>query len=326
MSKRRTKPYVHNEFDTPWKDVLRSLFPEFMRFFFSETAENINWDAGYTVLDKELRKISRDAESGNRFADSLVRVERLSGEEVFIMLHVEIQGSPEASFAERMYTYNYRIFDRYRLPVASMAVLTDESATWRPNEFVSGIFGTEMRFRFETMKLRDFHATAHALMEQAVGTSINPFAVITLAHLQAQTSRGNSAEVAEVRFAAKVRLVRMLYAQHFTREQVVEVFRFLDWVLVLPEGLEDQLDTIIHTELENDMPYLSRFERKAIERGFEQGIEQGIERGIEQGIEQGKRVTTLETARNLLPILEDQQISAVTGLTLVEVAQLRNDM
>jgi hypothetical protein len=130
MSKRRIKrtlPYVQNEFDTPWKDVLRSLFPEFMQFFFAQVAQDINWNAGYTILDKELRKISRDAETGNRFADSLVRVQRLNGEEVLVMLHVEIQGKPERGFAERMYTYNYRIFDRHRLATASFAVLTDES-------------------------------------------------------------------------------------------------------------------------------------------------------------------------------------------------------
>jgi hypothetical protein len=55
-------------------------------------------------LDKELRKISCDAETGNRFADSLVREQRLNGEDVFFMLHLEIQGSPELGFAERMFT------------------------------------------------------------------------------------------------------------------------------------------------------------------------------------------------------------------------------
>jgi hypothetical protein len=29
-------------------------------------------------------------------------------------------------FAERMFVYNYRLYDRYRRPIASMAVLADE--------------------------------------------------------------------------------------------------------------------------------------------------------------------------------------------------------
>jgi hypothetical protein len=39
---------------------------------------------------------------------------------------IEITLTYERDFAERMYIYNYRIYDKFRFPVVSLAVLTDE--------------------------------------------------------------------------------------------------------------------------------------------------------------------------------------------------------
>lgn len=44
-----------------------------------------------------------------------------SGEPV----HVEVQGTREAGFAERSFIYNYMMFDRYSRTVASLVVLAD---------------------------------------------------------------------------------------------------------------------------------------------------------------------------------------------------------
>jgi hypothetical protein len=39
-----------------------------------------------------------------------------------------------------MFVYNYRIFDRYNLSVASLAVLGDENINWQPAQFGYGLF------------------------------------------------------------------------------------------------------------------------------------------------------------------------------------------
>ncbi|MCA2807058.1 DUF4351 domain-containing protein, partial [Microcystis sp. M095S1] len=46
--------------------------------------------------------------------------------------------------AERIYVYNYRIFDKYRRRVASFIVLGDENTNWRPSEFGYEIFGCQV--------------------------------------------------------------------------------------------------------------------------------------------------------------------------------------
>ena len=48
-----------------------------------------------------------------------------------------------------------------------------------------------------------------------------------------------------------------------------------------------------------------------------------MEKGIEIGIEKGAQERSLEIARNLLDILDDATIAAMTGLTEAQIKQLR---
>ena len=44
-------------------------------------------------------------------------------------------GQAEKQFEDRMYTYNYRLYDQFKRPVASFAILSDDSPIWRPSQF-----------------------------------------------------------------------------------------------------------------------------------------------------------------------------------------------
>ncbi len=93
----------HDDFDSPWKDILDLYFAEFMAFFFPQAHVDIDWSRGYASLDAELRQIVRDAELGKRLADKLMRVYRCNGEELMVLIHLEIQGHYERDFPQRMY-------------------------------------------------------------------------------------------------------------------------------------------------------------------------------------------------------------------------------
>jgi hypothetical protein len=129
------------QFDSPWKDVVETYLPEFIAFFFPQAYNAIDWTKGFEFLDQELRQVVRDAQLGKRFVDKLVKLYLHGGEEVWILVHIEVQSQYEAQFAQRVFTYNYRIFDRYQRQVASLVILGDESATWRPSEFSYNLFG-----------------------------------------------------------------------------------------------------------------------------------------------------------------------------------------
>lgn len=88
-------------------------------------AADIDWEKGYIFLDKELYTITKDAAASTRTVDKLVKVFKKGGEEIWVLVHIEIQGKAEDRFSKQMYTYQYRLFNRYRVPIASIAILID---------------------------------------------------------------------------------------------------------------------------------------------------------------------------------------------------------
>jgi len=194
-----------------------------------------------------------------------------------------------------MYVYNYRVFDRYNRPVASLAVLADDDPDWRPTDFYSNLFGCEAGIRFPTVKLLDF--AAHEAMLEA---SDNTFAQVVLAHLKARETHGDPAS----RYDWKVRLVRNLYERGFGPKDVRELFRVIDWMMELPPALahvfRQDLDKI---QEERSMPYVTSIERLA--RG----------EGLCMGIESLLRVRFGEEGLKLMPeireIYEDEKLEAV---------------
>ncbi len=60
----------------------------------------------------------------------------------------------------------------------------------------------------------------------------------------------------------KWRLARGLYHRGWSRQDVLELFRFLDWVLVLPEAAEDRLWVELQRyEEQQVMRYVTSVER-----------------------------------------------------------------
>jgi hypothetical protein len=160
-------------YDSPWKEALEHYFAEFMAFFFPQAAGEIVWGQGYEFLDKELQQIAPDAQVGTRAVDKLVKVWRGEAEEAWVLVHVEVQSQRQAGFAERMYVYNYRLFDRSRGPVVSLALLTDDQPHWRSGAYVRELWGCRAALDFPVAKPRDFAQRARSPEAQA-----NPFSVV----------------------------------------------------------------------------------------------------------------------------------------------------
>ena len=93
-----------------------------------------------------------------RFADILVVVGLQNGIPRLIYAHVEVQGQYDAEFAERMFVYNYRLYDRYRQPVASLAVLADDQPGWRPDHFSLEALGCKHQLHTATQDQLDLWA------------------------------------------------------------------------------------------------------------------------------------------------------------------------
>jgi hypothetical protein len=189
-----------------------------------------------------------------------------------VLVHLEVQGRREKQFAERMFTCNTRIYDVYRRPVASLALLADNSASWRPDAFGYWLFGCQMQFAYPVVKLNDYADRLEQLLQDE-----NSFALVTAAHLLTRQSKGDVAR----RAAAKRRLFVLLFQRHWDKQRIIDFLSVIDWMMLLPAELNDELWRDIQTtEGGNAMPYMSYFERKFRDEGRQEGWQEGRQEGL----------------------------------------------
>ena len=297
---------LKKETDAPWKYILSKYFKSFMELCWPERAIEVNWTKKPKFLDKELVKIAREGNIGNRVVDKLIEVELLSGDRCCIILHLEVQSTKQEEFSERMFTYRYRLRDFYRQPIASLALLLDDDPNWRPDSYSEKLWDSEISIKFPIIKLTDYTQRIEELEQ-----STNPFAIIILAQLAAFKKQ----EV-ELKLASKLQLTRKLYGSGFGRKEVVELFRFVDWVISLPKEIEVEY-----------MKNVAKLEKEEFEKNFicpaeqiwlEQGMEKGIEKGIDKGI---KQVARKMLSKRGISITE---ISKFTGISVDELKKLKD--
>ena len=260
----------NDQYDSPWKRAVENYFSEFMEFYFPDAHAEIDWSKEHVFLDQELQAVVQDAELGKRFVDKLVRVNVLNGDEKWIYVHVEVQGTKQAEFAERMFVYNYRIFDRYKRPVASLAVLADKHKQWKPTSYSFSVLGCKLSFEFPVAKLTDYEKRLDELL-----VSDNAFGWITAAHILTQKTRKQHQE----RYEAKLRLVRILYQHRWDKQRIIDLLYIADWLMQLPEWLNSRVWQELETiEEKENMEYITSIERIGMVKGQYNLLKRQLER------------------------------------------------
>ena len=269
-----------SDFDGPWKELLDLYLPEVLALLFPDVHRAIDWSEPYRPLDKELQVVAPENERASQTVDKLIEVRRAdggaeAGERIaWVLIHLEIQSQRDPDFAERMFRYHTRLYDRYRRPIVSLAILGDERAAWRPHRFGYDLMGCAITLTFPVTKLLDYDIAA-------LEASANLCALVVLAHRLAQTTRHDP----DGRAAAKRILTRRLYERGYGRERILSLYRFIDWLLRLPAALEQQLwRELQRFEEERAMPYITsaeRFGRAEVLAELEQGRAE-ILAGLEQ--------------------------------------------
>ncbi len=293
--------------DTPWKQILESYFPQFMAFFFPEAYSQIDWSRGFEFLDGELQQITLEAETGKRIIDKLAKVYMHSGGEQWIVAHIEIQNQKEDEFGERVFVYFARLRDKFKREVASFAVLGDTDVDWRPNSFGRETLGCNLQFSFPITKLVDYKKRREEL-----AVSDNPFAVVVLAHLAAQATKGKESQLR--RKNQKLNIMKMMYDRGYSEQAVIDLYRFVDWVLTLPPDLAEAFNNdLIAYEEEKNMPYLSELERSSLAAGKAEGKAEG-------------RVEVVIKQLNRRGQLSEEVVAKIEGLPIDQLEQLAIDL
>ena len=179
--------------------------------------------------------------------------------------------------------------------MVSFAILSDGSPKWRPAKFGHSLLGSTISFEFPITKLLDYQDQWTSL----VGND-NPFATVVMAHLKTlETQRDPTA-----RYNWKFYLIRRFYERGYSRQDVLNLLHFIDWLMQLPQDLEEQLrQEVYQLEAGKAMPYISSFERLAKEEGHQKGLLEGREKGLQEGRQEGRQEGLQQAHQSALRIL-----------------------
>jgi hypothetical protein len=105
----------------------------------------------------------------------------------------------------------------------------------------------------------------------------NPLAAVVEAHLLNMETRRD----ADKRLESKFQIVKQLYGNGYSRQEIVDVFRFIDWIMDLP-GSHERLfwDELSRYEEVRKMMYVTSVERIGIEKGMLENAREMVQEAI----------------------------------------------
>ena len=136
-----------------------------------------------------------------------------------------------------------------------------------------------------------------------------------MAHLKTLATKRDATQ----RLHGKLALVRMLYERGYAKADILGLFRFIDWVLTLPEELEKHFTRAVEEYEEAvKMPYVTSVERVGRKIGQEigekLGEKRGEKRGEKKGIIRGSREAILEILKTRFDSIPESLTDAVNAL------------
>lgn len=320
------------DYDYLWKDVITSLFEEFLLFFSPELYEKVDFSVQPEFLEQELLTILPESSSNKRTSDKLVKLQLKDGNEQWVYVHIEVQGGYKRDFPKRMFQSFYRIMDFYEKPVYAMALFTDEQATYNKDHYSYEFLETKVTYTYKTYRIA-------SQSETTLLQSHNPFALVVLAGLYAiESKKGKNKTYYFKRHLMMVLFQDKMKEEGITREDIRKLLIFIDKILTMPfeeeaalirelKPLMEREGSAVGLSIEDTVLgqyLLNEAKEKAKKEGREEGKAQGREEGIEEGREAGRREQKIESAIKLLQFnVKLEAIMEATGLTEEEIKKLR---
>lgn len=136
--------------DRLYKELLQTFFQEFVELFFPEAAEAIDFNH-VKFLSEE---IFTDLTGGQKGRVDLLVETKLKGEDALILIHLEPQSYYEREFAERMFIYASRLYEKYRRRIVPIAIFSHERKKREPDTFSWEFsFLDVLKFRYFSLQL-----------------------------------------------------------------------------------------------------------------------------------------------------------------------------
>lgn len=280
--------------DQIFKTLIEHFFREFMELFFPDSAKLIDFSA-VTFLREEL---FTDLQRGRKkLLDLVVKVKLKNGETRILLVHIEFESQRRPiDYPKRMFEYFCVLFLRYRSPIMSVAVFTDEKAWQEP---VSDVFemqfpeGTGLRFKYRILKLGDIDYRTF------LGSN-NPLAYALMARMK------------------------------WSRREIVRLKAdFLR--LILGTGVDPARRSLLVDFIETYMPLasheLQEFREIVVEEEPYRGVQKmatvweldGIKKGEQIGLEKGRMEAEVTTRQTTLIRIIRKRFGRVSKATIAKI-------
>jgi len=300
--------------DELWKELISGSFHDMLRSVLPDMAKVADTSKPVRFLETELRRLARFTRryssshpDSRKFVDILAEVPLISGENAWILLHVEIQGrGGKEDFPLRMHRYRCLLEGRYNRPVAGLAILVQPI----PADQAEGIYcwegyGSRVLYEYPVFKIYEGD-------EERLQKSDNPFDLAHYAGMQAWKQRGSDTR--------KLDYMKLLLAEldrrGWSHEAKMALLWFIEGVMhIADEDVWEEWEEELEKRKETGDMYVSLMERK--------GIKKGVEQGIQQGIQQGK----IEMIREMLRWGDsDEKILACARISSEELAEIKEQI
>jgi len=278
--------------DLLWKAALEDLFDDFLRFYYPNADELFDIGRGFEYLDKELEQLfPPDADLyAPRYVDKLVKAFTKSGQEEWVLIHIEVQGTSDEAFSKRMFQYYYRILDKYDKPITAFAIFADTSKNFHPKYYEREFLGTSIHYSYNTYKIIEQNDTE-------LEVSNNPFAMAVLS-AKIAIQRKSDQQLFNLAFDLAKRLIN----KQIPKDKIRKVMSFLKHYLRFdnPE---------MFYKFEEEIGILT-------ERNKTMGIEEFL---LDEAKKENTRDLALKMKKSGLDVI---LIASITGLSIEEINKL----
>jgi predicted transposase/invertase (TIGR01784 family) len=297
--------------DLLWKGVFEDVFEDFMCFLNPDIDTVLDLKRGFQFMDKELEQVfPPDEDQYNpKVIDKLVKVFTLDGKEEWVLIHIEVQSKYNEDFGRRMFTYFYRIFDKYQKPISAYAILTEATKKSRSSDFKLSYLGTNLTYTFNVYKIVDQN-------DEDLLASTNPFSLIVLIAKAALIGKKvKKAERDIFLLDLKLKIAKELLVREMPKRKIRVLMNFLRYYI---RFLDPENNGIFEKELEKIKG------GSTITMGIEELLlDRAKNEGKAEGKVEGGRIKALEVAKTFKELgIAIADISKGTGLSVKEIEAL----
>jgi hypothetical protein len=301
-----------SDLDAAWKCVIEDLFPDFMKFFFPDLYPGINFRKKWEFKEKELQDIFPQKDPRKKYVDKLAKVYLKDDSEKWILIHVEIQGYGDRNFSQRMFTYYYRILDKYHKDITAIAIFTDSNKNYNPGRYEANFYQTKITYEYRTYKVL-------AQKEEELLKLKNPFGLVILSARKMLLLGKDLDE----QFTFRYDIMKRLLLSGYSREKIIRMLEFIERTIQLPEEMEQEIEN----KIRNDEEIKEMAEELVMGSFSKRYYNKGLLEGELKGEIKGKTESTREIAAGMLrENLPVEMISKITGLSVREITKIKKKL